>query len=294
MNILKNLQDGITIFLGIIIEALPFILLGVVLSALLAHYVKEEKLLKLIPKNRFLGILVATLIGFVFPVCECGNVPLARRLVQKGVQPHLALTFLISAPAINPVVIFATWSAFRFMPEIVYLRVIFTFIITWIIGFIFSFHPNPGEMLAEKNDHSHGSCVNHRHSSIFRTMIDEFFDMLKVLIIGALLASLVQVFIPRNIILSIGSGPILSVLAMIFFAFIISVCSNVDSFIALSYVNSFTPGSLLAFLTFGPMIDLKSIFMFRTIFKWKIIFYFTALSFLLTTVLTFFINLQMS
>ena len=279
------------IFLGIVIEALPFVLLGVFISTMIAHYVDENKLIKIIPKNRFGAIIVASFIGFLFPVCECGNIPVARRLINKGVKPNVVLTFLLAAPVINPVVIFATWSAFKFMPEIVYLRIIFTFLIAWLIGFIFSFYPDQAELVStyKKNPKS-----KHLHGSFSKTLSDEFFEMMKVLVFGALLASFIQVIIPRNMILAIGTGPILSVLAMILFAFVISVCSNVDAFIALSYVNSFLPGSLLAFLVFGPMIDLKSLFMYNTIFNWKTIFKYSLMILLLTTFLTFFMNLQIS
>ena len=150
----NQFSDALTIFFGIIVQAIPFLLLGVMVSSILAHFVKEEFLLKLIPKNRFAAILVACALGFMFPVCECGNVPVARRLIQKGVSPSVALTFLLSAPALNPVVIFATWAAFQHQPEVLWFRLLFTFLIAGGIGLLFSYHPHPESMLV-KNDFFH-------------------------------------------------------------------------------------------------------------------------------------------
>ncbi|MEO1132648.1 MAG: permease, partial [Cyanobacteria bacterium J06639_1] len=112
-------QDGVTLFLGIVVEAIPFLLLGVLLSGLLSMFASEEQLLKWLPEQPWLQSLAGGMLGFFFPVCECGNVAVARRLILKGIPPHVAIAFLLAAPVFNPVVIFATWVAFRFQPEIV-------------------------------------------------------------------------------------------------------------------------------------------------------------------------------
>lgn len=295
--------------------AVPFILLGVLLSAFLSHYVSEEMLLKIIPKNRLLALLVACFIGFLFPVCECGNVPVARRLIRKGVPPYVAITFLLAAPIINPVTVFSTWAAFSFLPEVVVLRLVFALVIAMTVGTIFSYHPNPEKLLMKgaKPEHKH-SDHDHEHDhhghnhdadeaceikdgyhvkyastkfwSFVRSLPEEFLEMMAALSMGALLAGVVQVFIPREIILTVGQGPFISIISMIAFAVIISVCSSVDAFIALSYAGTFTTGSLLAFLVFGPMIDFKAVWMMKTTFKWKAIFYIIALIFLMTVLLT--------
>lgn len=108
-----QLHDAVMIFLGVVIEALPFLLMGVLVSAFLRVYVKDQWLLRVFPKNAFGQMIVASLLGFLFPVCECGNIPVARRLIAKGVSVHAALTFLLTAPVLNPLVIAATWVAFR-------------------------------------------------------------------------------------------------------------------------------------------------------------------------------------
>ena len=95
--------------------------------------------------------------------------------------------------------------------------------------------------------------------------------MLKMLCLGALIASLTQVFVPREVLSSVGSDPLLSILAMIAFAFIISICSNVDAFFALAYTSTFTVGSIVAFLVFGPMIDIKMLALMRTTYKARLL-----------------------
>lgn len=270
----NKIQDAVMIFLSIIAEAVPFILLGVLASAFLSHFIKKDRLLRFIPKNRTGCIVWAMLLGFCFPVCECGNVPVARKLLQKGVQPFIVTTFLLAAPVLNPIVLIATWSAFRFMPEIFYFRIVFAFAIAFLIGIAISYHPKVDEILAEKlkknihHDHETSApALKIKMLLFFQSAAEEFFEMFKVLIIGAALSATIQFIIPRSLLLDLGKGPVTSIFTMIVFAVITAVCSNVDAFIALSYVNSFTPGSLLAFLTFGPLIDLKSFFMMRTVFN---------------------------
>lgn len=291
MNMLlpQTFQDGVTIFLGIVVQATPFILLGVTLSAVLAHFVSEKTILKLFPKNRWGGVLVASLVGSIFPVCECGNVPVARRLIKKGIHPATALTFLLAAPVMNPVVIFATWVAFSFAPEVVILRVIFTLIIAWTVGILFSFHPDPKELIAtEKNTHDHIHTVHPtKFFAFIQTLGREFLEMLSILLIGAFLATTIQILIPREILLGLGGSTLVAIIAMMLFAFIISVCANVDAFIALSYVNLFPSSALLGFLVFGPMIDIKMLTLMQKVFSRKAIIFITALVALLTILLTY-------
>ena len=282
-------QDGVTIFLGIVVQAIPFILLGVILSAILAQFVSEKAILKFFPKGRFAGIFVASIIGGIFPVCECGNVPVARRLIKKGVHPATALTFLLAAPVMNPVVIFATWVAFSFMPGLVLLRVVFTLIIAWTVGILFSFHPKPQELIAhEKKDHDHMHTVHPvRFFAFIQTVAREFLEMLAILSIGAFLATTIQMVLPRELLLGLGGSPLMAIGAMMLFAFIISVCANVDAFIALSYVNLFPASALLGFLVFGPMIDIKMLTLIQKVYSKKAMIFIVLLVALLTILLTY-------
>ncbi|MFN5837627.1 MAG: permease, partial [Pseudanabaena sp.] len=121
---MNQLLSAFTLFLSLLVEAIPFLMMGVLLSGALLIFVDERKLIKILPKNPFLGSLAGSLLGFMFPVCECGNVPVARRLISQGAPISVAVSFLLAAPTINPVVIWATWTAFRDQPEIVVLRVV--------------------------------------------------------------------------------------------------------------------------------------------------------------------------
>ena len=116
---MQQLNNAFTLFLSLLVEAMPFLLLGVLFSGLLLLWVDERQLVARLPKNPLLGALIGSLVGFLFPVCECGNVPVARRLLMQGVPAPVAIGFLLAAPTINPIVIWATWTAFRDQPELV-------------------------------------------------------------------------------------------------------------------------------------------------------------------------------
>lgn len=294
------MQDAVTVFLGIIFEATPFILLGVLISSILHIFIKDETILRLIPKHPLLGVLAGACVGFLFPVCECGNIPVAKRLLKKHVPPYIVTTFLLAAPVCNPIVIFSTIVAFKDQPEMVWMRVGFSLLIACIIGLLMSLSKNPADLIVVTPDqHDHDSCCT-THSpkvslrELFPNIAKEFIEMMSILIIGAGIAAVVQGLLPRTFITTIGNGPVLSVLCMMLLAAVISICSTVDAFFALSYTSSFTSPSLLAFLIFGPMIDIKTIIMLRGIYKGKTIFWITALSALMTMAITLFMNLHIS
>jgi uncharacterized membrane protein YraQ (UPF0718 family) len=282
------LYDGLMIFMGILVEATPFILVGVLMSAVLQRWVGRERLLKIFPKNVFGASLAAVGMGFCFPVCECGNIPVARRLVAEGVPVHAAITFLLAAPTFNPVVILATAAAFKGQPEMVWVRIVVSLFIALGFGLLFSRNARIQDwvQITPKVDaHEHKSSSTGEACcaapSVSSSMASEFFEMMGWLILGAAVASFLQVLIPRSVLLSLGSGEVLSVVAMMILAILVSICSNVDAFFALNYTSTFSSGALLAFLILGPMLDVKSILMLRTLFKPRFI---VLLSVLLVTV----------
>jgi uncharacterized membrane protein YraQ (UPF0718 family) len=348
---MNQLNNGFTIFLSLLLEAMPFLLLGVFLSSLLLLFVDESKLVEKMPKNPLLGALFGSMIGFLFPVCECGNVPVARRLLMQGVPTPVAIGFLLAAPTINPIVIWSTWSAFRDQPEIVVLRVVFSLAIATIIGFIFSFQPdlvpflqpaiarylkfNPpappktnrrgqksqlqpqtntpsllqsgtyilggrtGASQRIDNNYSEVAAISNLSKPLsekLRSLLDNIVQELRelggVMVLGSAIAAATQVLAPRDLILSLGAGPISSILAMLVLAAVVSICSTVDAFFALSFASTFTSGSLLAFLVFGPMIDIKGIGLMLSIFKPKALIYLFLLAGQLTLLFTLFLNLH--
>lgn len=270
-----QVQGLITIFLGIFIEALPFVVAGVLLSTLIAMFINDRTVQRLTPSTPGRAAVAGSLLGLLFPVCECGTVPTTRRLLHKGAPLPFGVGFLLAAPVINPVVIVATYVAFNGDWLMVGGRIVLTIMIAVTVALILAKLPNQARLLApgslhNQADHRHAACgcTEHTHERSFggfvRHSSDEFIDMARWLILGALLAATMQTFIPQSMLLTIGGGPLLSVLVLMALAVVLSVCSTVDAFLALALSTTFGPGALLAFLVFGPMIDIKSALMFLT------------------------------
>jgi len=293
-----KLQDTITIFLGIIVEAIPFLILGIIVSNLLAVFIKQEWLLKLVGKNRVLSHLASALMGMIFPVCECGNVPVTRQLLAKGLSVSQAISFYLGSPILNFVVIASTISAFGGQPIIIIARFVGGLIIATLVGIILSFFKDEDQFLskaalAEKeaeHDHAH-HVVKDRFKTLFRRhnlqlAIKEFLEMASFLAIGAAIAAITQTWIPRDYVFALNSAPILAITAMIILAVIISVCSTVDAFVGLSYAAVLSPSAVLAFLLYGPMIDLKAISMLLSTFKPKLVVILISLVTVFTLIIT--------
>lgn len=313
-------QSAFTLFLSLLVEAIPFLLMGVLLSSLLLLFIDETKLARSMPKHPLLGAVVGSLIGFLFPVCECGNVPVARRLIIQGMPPAVSIGFLLAAPTINPVVIWATWTAFRDQPEVVLWRVGLSFVIATTIAWIFSFQTDLRPLLQPsvsrsvilpRQDNIAGTyflgqsqplLINslttplkqNKWSLFLDNTTGELRELGGILVLGSALAAIIQVTVPREVILSLGQGPVTSIMAMMTLATVVSICSTVDAFFALSFASTFTTGSLLAFLVFGPMIDLKGVGLLLTLFQRKGILYLFLLAGQMTFLAALFINLRLS
>lgn len=275
-------------------------MLGTISSGIVEVFIDRETFFARLPKNRFLGVLLGALMGLIFPVCECGVVPLTRRLYNKGLPPAIGIAFLLAAPILNPIVILSTITAFGFGP-ILWGRIGLSLVIAMIVGLIFSGQPAT-EILRDQASLPVCSIHNHTHPQkttrkqkwieVARIAADELFEMGQFLILGSLLAALMQTVVPQNTLLALGNNPLTSILIMLLLAFILSICSTVDAFVALSFAANFSKGALLAFLVFGPMVDIKSIFMFSRVFKRKVVAYLVLLPLLLVMLLTLFINTQ--
>jgi uncharacterized protein len=309
-EILQHLSTLSTIFLGIFIEALPYLLLGIVASGFIEVFVKKDLILRLIPKNRLLGIFLGSLLGLFFPVCEHGVVPLTRRLYQKGMPASMGISFMLAAPVMNPIVIASTLAAFGLGP-IFWGRIILTLIIAILTGLVFSFQKEDqilasmpdilvydchhcGSEVTPNTKTGSGGSIKEKILQSFVLAGDEFFDIGLYFIIGAFLAALLQTFVPQNVLLAIGGGPILSILLMITLAVVLSICSTVDAFVALSFAQTFSTGSILAFLVYGPMIDIKAIMMFTRVFKKKTILYLALIPLSLVILASLFITFHLA
>lgn len=286
-----------TMFISIFLEALPFILLGVLFSALLQMFVSEQLIARIIPRNPILGMLCASLLGFIFPICECGMIPVIRRLISKGMPVYIAVIFILSGPILNPIVFFATYTAFRTRPEVIYSRMGLALIASLIIGLLvyrlIRYNPlrlSAETMYADQNDEVHPQTVWDKLTNFFVHMTNEFFEMSKYLIFGAFVTALIHTFVHTSQLLAYGQGAINSHLFMAGFAYILSICSTSDAFVASSFVNTFSTGSLITFLVLGPMLDFKSTLMLLSVFKTKFVMYFSAL--IVITVLVLSIGLD--
>jgi uncharacterized protein len=287
-------------FLGIFIEAVPFLLLGSVTSGLIEIFVKTEDILRWLPRNRLGAALGGTFLGILFPVCECGVVPVTRRLFTKGLPTSMGIAFLLAAPFMNPIVFASTYIAFGFGPIFIS-RFVITAVIATTVAVVFSKFSKPEELLKLHSMYTMDKIQPKMSHVPFRGKFlralylagDEFFEMGRFLIVGCALAAMMQTIIPQESLLALGTGSVSSVIFLQILAFILSVCSTVDSFLALAFVNTFTTGAIVGFLSFGPMVDIKSTLMFAGVFKPKIVFYLILLPFMMSLFAGVVINLLM-
>lgn len=300
-------QNISTIFLSIFVEGLPFILIGVFVSSFIHVFVKEETIYKWIPKNPLLSLPFAVSLGLLFPICECGIVPVVKRLIQKGVPAYVAITFLLAAPVINPVTIISTYVAFGGRWEMVGIRVLFAAGIAILLGLLFMIlygKMTTTKILKNKDEAKscNETCCNHSHHhheephtlekvthGLYHSVF-EFIDTGKYFVLGALIASFFQVFIGLTAMREFAGSKPLAVLLVMGLAFGISVCSSSDAFIAASFRTVLGTAPIAAFLVFGPMMDLKNLLMMFGSFRRSVIVFLFAGTVILTfaSVLLFF------
>jgi uncharacterized membrane protein YraQ (UPF0718 family) len=278
-----------TVFLGIFIEAVPYLLLGTLASGLVEVFLDRDQMSKWISHRPIAAAVGGAFMGLVFPVCECGVVPLTRRLFNKGLPLSAGISFLLAAPVLNPIVILSTAAAFGWGNMLLW-RMGISLVIAITVGLVFSVEKDPSNILRPvltlSHEHNHAPEANASIAEKFRLALlitaDEFFEMGRYLILGAILAAGLQTFIPQSALLAVGSGPVLSVLVMLALAILLSICSTVDAFVALGFLGTFSFGSVLSFLVFGPMVDIKSILMYLQVFRRKPVAYLVAIPFMMS------------
>lgn len=266
MDIIKNIS---IIFISLFFESLPFLFLGSLISSIIETYISNEMIAKIIPKNKILGSIVGLSLGFFIPACDCAVIPISKRLLKKKVPINVAITFMLASPIINPVVLLSTYNAFyRTNPEIFWYRLLFGIIISLLIGIIIGIIYSKkavikNSLIDDEECHCHHEKNTH-HSlkndilSICRHTAYDLFEVVKYLMFGALLASLVQVLLPRNILMIFNNNQVLETIILMIFAYLISLCSTSDSFVGKSLLSIFNESSIIAYLLLGPMIDIKN------------------------------------
>ncbi|MEK4998468.1 permease [Paenibacillus sp. FSL H7-0918] len=266
-----------TAFIGILLEALPFVLAGALLSSLLRVFIPDEMISRWIPRRPLPAILFACLLGIIFPVCECGMIPLVRRLIHKGMPVYVAIVFILSGPILNPVVYGATMTAFRSHSELAYARMGLAFAVACLIGLIIyatvKKSPIRLNVQRETGEAHQNNSRGGKIAAVFVHTSDEFFEMGKYLMIGCLLTAGIQTFMVQDSLAAIGAKPLGSYFFMMGLAFVLSLCSTSDAFVASTFVHSFPSGALLAFMVFGPMLDFKNSLMLLSLFKTKFALY---------------------
>jgi len=262
-----ELRTWATIFVSISIQALPFLVLGVLLSGAVDALIPPAWLARALPGRPLLAVPVAGVAGMALPGCECASVPIAARLAARGVSPAAALAFMLSAPAINPVVLVATAVAFPGRPEMVLARFLGSLLTATVTGLVWSRIGRDDwlEGLGRRHQPEASGALDpndgdHRWAVFTRTVRGDFLEAGGWLAVGAMAAASLQVFVPRSLLGHLAGNHLLAVLALGLLAVGLAICSEADAFVAAS-LRQFSLSARLVFLVVGPAVDVKLIAM---------------------------------
>lgn len=300
------MRDIAIYFTTIMLEAIPFLLLGTLISAIIEEFVSEERISKMIPKNRVLGSLVGIFLGLFIPACDCAVIPIAMRLKKKKVPTNVIVSFMLASPIISPVVLLSTFFAFGEtekmllfgfeMPKLFVYRTIFGVLVALVVGIILDIICKDAVLKEETyehhhhhHDHEHIHTCNHHHEgcscshheketgplgrvkNIINIMYGDFMGIISYMAVGALLAATMQILLPISNIGGIVQNKYISTFIMMLLAFALSLCSTSDAFIARTFMNSLSKNSILAFILLGPMIDIKNTILLNKSFNKKFV-----------------------
>jgi len=247
-----------TVFIAISVQAMPFLVLGVTLSALIAAFVSPAALARVLPRRRPAAVVVAGGAGFALPGCECGAVPVAGRLIGGGVPAAAALTFLLAAPAINPIVLAATATAFPGHPEVVLARFGASLATAIVVGLIWLRIGDDHDFTPLIERATRSRATGSRWARFADAAAHDLLHAGGWLVVGAAVAATIQVVVPTSVVDALGGLGIVSVIVLGLVAVVLCTCSEADAFVATSF-TSFTPTARLAFMVVGPAVDLKLI-----------------------------------
>lgn len=302
---MDDVKNFIIDFMSIFFEAMPFIILGAIIAGILEELVPQQWISRLVPKNRALATLFvvpSALLGLVFPMCECGIVPVMRRLLRKGLPLSCCIAYMLAGPIINVVVIMSTYVAFEPHGKpghyIIGLRIGLGFLVA--VGTALIVHwlhsrfgnalltplaqpkpadpPNTVRALAiigqpdvAVEPEQKPKTWTQRLGNITETVLHDFVDITVFLTLGAVLSAISRLYLTPDRINHLSvSYPLLSIAIMMGAAILMCLCSEADAFVAASY-KTLHPAAKLSFLVLGPMLDLKLIMMFTRVFRSKLI-----------------------
>jgi hypothetical protein len=319
-----NLQDFSISFLSILFEGVPFMFIGTLLSGIIDAFVPSEKMEKILPRNPVAAIALSGVLGIVFPMCECGVVPVIRRLIRKGLPVSCALTYLLAAPIVNPIVALSTFAAFRGQHPwmVTSMRLLLGFGVACVCGMIVQRIPSrallnrpmlasvqkrpissraqvpmpkpqvalayagvtsernvvfpivPADEIVHLHDEAHDEKnFGEKLVGAIRCAAFDFLDVGFYLIIGAAIASVFNTAINKEVLLPLAGNHLFAITGMMVLALLLSLCSTSDAFIAANFLT-FPVTAKLAFMVFGPMMDMKLLFMYGLVFKRRFTFSF--------------------
>lgn len=273
---IKQLGDFSNIFISIVLEAMPFIILGSFISAIIQIFISEERMIKLIPRINIFGYFGAAIIGLIFPVCECAIVPITRSLIKKGMPVGMGITLMLSVPIINPIVIMSTYYAFYDKQSMVLLRLVVGFVAAILIGIIVNLLKGNDDnvILNKTEDNYYCSCgcndsINKENKlkAVFEHTNREFINIMGYLIFGAFISSGFQVIQAQGGLNYIFDNKLLNIIFMMFLGFALSLCSEADAFVGRTFLEAYSFSGVAAFLLLGPMLDFKNLIILLGAFK---------------------------
>lgn len=301
-TIAADIQNFVLNFLSIVWEALPFIILGALIAGILEELLPQQALSKLLPKHFLPAVLIGGALGLVFPMCECGIVVVMRRLLKKGLPLSCCVAYMLAGPIVNPIVLGST--AVAFFPHedvngnslgwpVVLMRAGIGYVVACITGLVVHYltsrlgekalltptalppqSKSPLSLTVVEGEPApqEKRSVWQRVSNISSTALNDFIDITVFLIIGSILSALVKSD-PR-LIQSVEemsrSSPVLAIPLLMLLAFVLCLCSEADAFLAASF-KTMSVSAKMAFLVFGPMLDIKLVLMYTRVFRTRLI-----------------------
>lgn len=295
-------------FLSIVFEGAPYILLGTILSGFIDAFLPSKLIDRVLPRNKVLSTLIAGLLGLVFPVCECAIVPVIRRLVQKGLPVSCAVTYMLAAPIVNPIVALSTATAFKESVKLfqwsdlthpgdlirhlietapmTLSRLSLGYVVAVLAGLVVIFL-KPHQILRTKIVESINAARAQREATAdspapqigfdtklvlaMRTAMRDFLDTGMYFAIGVAITSFFNTQVNQAILDQVAGNEWIAIPAIMMLAVVLSLCSTSDAFIA-APMASFDFAAKLSFLVYGPMMDIKLLFMYSSVFKRRIVF----------------------
>ncbi len=293
---LVKFQKFYTVFISILIQGLPFILVGSFVASVIQIYISKDTFIKIFSKNIFLSCIIAAFAGLFFPICDCGTIPVVKGLMKKKIPIGAGITFMLAAPIVNPIAILSTIYAFQGMKSVVTSRIAAGIIIAISVGLIMHFFTKKdAEILNDSTDLISCNCgfCDHEYNPpesnfekiklVFIHTEEEFFNTGKFMIIGTFLSSIFQNVASLNNNMYLPNDNKSSLIFMILLSFLLSVCSTSDSFVAKGFLKQFSINPVMGFLVVGPMLDIKNTIMllgnFKKKFVLKLIFFILIVSF---------------